>query len=447
MAVYTIPRKYVVLGGLLLITLGFYSTSDESSAKRYIWEAYHKGFRSSSSRDDVFKSSPVDSQPIRDICSETNWNQSLIFTCNSNHGGVGNVRNSILNCVRYTIGAGGSLVLPQILEREITNGMGDGHETPVERNGPKLHELDYMFDVNHFSDSLRKSCPELILIRKMSDAMIGDRRKSLLPETLFPNIPTSGIEHPEEWPQRFNNWLEKNLEPASISEKNPFVIDLEPSFLHYPTHSDGHAVAHVFGNILQFRSDIRELATTALGTLVDWYEFPVNITRHGLLKPSFLGAHLETQNPFLEQRHELDIEYSHFEAQSRAYLDISSELQLPIIYAASGNPKDIENLNRDAERLDVAVTHKEDLLDDDDLIKLRKLTYDQRSLVDYLILEKAEAFVGVGHSPFSWNIALAREQIGAVMDGVLDGDIWKDGMNTLFGVRPDYVESSACMWS
>ncbi|KAI6250092.1 hypothetical protein HI914_01480 [Erysiphe necator] len=446
MTASTIPRRYVVLAGLALITLGFYNISDESTPKRYIWEAYHNGFRSSSTKEDVFKSSPVDSQPIRDICSATNWNQSLIFTCNANYGGVGHVRNSILNCVRFAIGAGASLVLPQIIEREITDGMGGG-QLLLKRHGQKLHGLDYMFDVNHFSESLRKSCPELILIRKMPDAAIGDRRQALLPESLFPNIPTSGLEHPEEWPQRFNKWLDENLAPASINKQNPFVIDLEPSFLHYPTHSDGHAVAHVFGNILQFRSDIRQLATTALGTLVDWYEFPVNISRRGLLRPSFLGAHLETQDPFLEQRHEIDIEYSHFEAQSKSYLDVSSDLQLSVIYAASGNLEDITNLNHDAEKYDIVVTHKEDLLDDDDLIKLHKLSYDQQSLVDYLILTKAEAFVGVGHSPFSWNIALAREQIGAVMDGVLEGDVWKDGMNTLFGVRPDYVESSACMWS
>ncbi|TQS37591.1 hypothetical protein Golomagni_01930 [Golovinomyces magnicellulatus] len=424
-----LTRKNIAVAAVVLFTLGLYSSTDESRPQKFIWEVYHNGWNPLL-KEDVFKYPPVDSEAIRDICSATKWNQSLIFTCDDNNGGVGKVRNSILNCVRYTIAAGGSLVMPKILEREMPDRMGDSGPL-IRRHGPKRHELDYMFDVNHFYDSLGKSCPELVLIRNMDEKAGKNQRFSLLPENLFPDVPTS----------------ETKLAPGSVSEKTPLIIDLEHSFLHYPTHSDGHAVAHVFGNILQFRSDVREIATNALGTLVEWYDFSVNISHHGMLKPSFLGVHIDTENPLLERRHEIDIEYSHYDAVTRAYLDLSLYLQLPIIYAASGNLEEIEQFNLDATNSNIAVTFKEDLLEENDIKKLHRLTYDQRSLVDYLVLTKAEAFGGIGHSPFSWNIALAREQYGAVMEGVLDGDIWRDGMNTLFGVRPDYVESSACMWS
>ncbi|RKF82742.1 putative alternative oxidase [Golovinomyces cichoracearum] len=440
-----LTQKNIAFAAVVLFTIWLYSSTDDSRPQKFIWEVYHNGWNPLL-KEDVFKSPPVDSEAIRDICSSTKWNQSLIFTCDDNNGGIGKVRNSILNCVRYTIAAGGSLVMPKILEREMPDRMGES-EPLARRHGPKRHELDYLFDVNHFYDSLGKSCPELILIRKMDEKAGDNQRFSLLPETLFPDVPTSGLQHPEEWPQRLGDWIETKLAPGSVSEEKPIIIDLEHSFLHYPTHSDGHAVAHVFGNILQFRSDVREIATNALGTLVEWYDFSVNISRHGMLKPSFLGVHIDTENPLLERRHEIDIEYSHYDALTRAYFDLSSNLQLPIVYAASGNLEEIEHFNLDATDLNIAVTFKEDLLEENDLKKLHRLTYDQRSLVDYLVLTKAESFAGIGHSPFSWNVALVREQYGAVMEGVLDGDIWRDGMNTLFGVRPDYVESSACMWS
>ncbi|CAD6504223.1 BgTH12-05957 [Blumeria graminis f. sp. triticale] len=439
-----VPRRFVVFAAIILTIIVFFSSSNDISPREFVWGVYNHGWNPNS-KPDVFNSLPVDSQAIRNICSASNWNSSLIFTCDNNRGGVANVRNSILNCVRLTIAAGGSLVLPQIYLRELNDGMGSN--TDINRRGLlKQQGMDYMFDLNHFSSSLRQSCPELLLIRHL-DQKPDQRRHWLQPENLFPNIPTSGFEHPEEWPRRLNDWLEINIPPPSTPDaKEPIVIDLGQSFLHYPTHSDGHAVAHIFGNILKFRADIRELATKALNTLVEWYELPVNISHAGILKPSFLGVHLNTNDPLLEERHRPDIQYSHYETQSQAYLKLSYDMNLPIIYVASGNIDDVQKFNDKAIGPSIAVTYKEHLLEEKDHQQLQRLTYDQRAMVDYLVLSKAEAFAGVGHSPFSWNVAMTREQLGAVMEGQLADDIWKDGMNTLFGVRPDYVESSACMW-
>lgn len=445
MLYYISTRKYFGFTLAACIIYLIYSTGDGITTQNFITENYYHRWNPES-KNDIFKRPPLDSEAIRDICSATSWNRSLLFTCDNNSGDVAKVRNSILNCVRYTISAGGSLILPRILEREMDPSTKE--DSSNQSNQSSRRGLDYMFDEKHFLDSLQRSCPELVLVSKMTDTGdYGGRRRSLLPESLFPNLPTSGLEHPEEWPQKLNSWIEENIISSPSTAGSPIIIDLEASFLHYPTHSDGHAAAHVFGNILQFRSDIRHLATKTLSRLVDWYEFPVNISHHGLLKPSFLGAHLNTENPLLEQRHLFDVEFSHYEAQAEAFLQQASDLQLSTIYISSENYSDLEEFCLDALSYNVAVTFKEALLDQEDLTNLNRLTYDQREMVDFLVLTKAEEFVGIGHSPYSWNVALAREQLGAVMDGKLNGDIWKDGMNTLFGVRKDYVESSYCMWS
>jgi hypothetical protein len=45
--------------------------------------------------------------PLRDLCSGKEWQPGLIFKCDDAFGGVGNIRNIILTCIRYAIEAGG----------------------------------------------------------------------------------------------------------------------------------------------------------------------------------------------------------------------------------------------------------------------------------------------------------------------------------------------------
>lgn len=73
--------------------------------------------------DDLFKIPLLNDHAIKSVCRTTQWNESLVFTCNESFGGIGNIRNSLLLCVRFAMQAGAALVLPQILIRDtdITN--------------------------------------------------------------------------------------------------------------------------------------------------------------------------------------------------------------------------------------------------------------------------------------------------------------------------------------
>lgn len=55
---------------------------------------------------------PFDNRTIVDLCAKTQWVPGLIFKCEAPEGGVGNVRNIFLNCIRYTIEAGGEYPSP-----------------------------------------------------------------------------------------------------------------------------------------------------------------------------------------------------------------------------------------------------------------------------------------------------------------------------------------------
>jgi hypothetical protein len=451
-------RRYIVLGAIVVVTLWLWLAVDKQySPAHIIWTVYNDGQQTLGvvQKTDVFDFPPVKSQAIRDVCASTKWNSSLVFTCDNNHGGIGHVRNSILNCVRYAMAAGGSLVLPSIALREDdemgeTHANGEKEEEMGEmsshferRHGYGRQGIEYMFDKTHFVESMRLSCPEMPLIRHMEET-ITDRRRALLPESIFPNVPTSGIEHPEEWPKRLEAWIEGSMSHTPAEE--PIIIDLEQSFLHYPTHSDGHEFAHSFGNILKFRPDVRKIATKVLRQMADWYDMNLNLSQP-ILVPSFFGAHLNTESPFLEARHNTDVLYSHYEAQASAYLELASHLHLKVMYVASGNVADVHKLSVQATEYDISVTHKEDLLKGADLEQLDALRWDQRALVDYLVVLKAQEFGGVGHSPFSWQIAMTRHEAGNKEKGTLEREVYADGLSTLYGVRYDYVESSFCMWS
>ena len=52
--------------------------------------------------------------PLRDLCSSKDWQPGLIFRCDDAFGGVGNIRNIILTCVRYAIEAGGQTGFPSL---------------------------------------------------------------------------------------------------------------------------------------------------------------------------------------------------------------------------------------------------------------------------------------------------------------------------------------------
>jgi hypothetical protein len=432
-------RKYALFSGLALGILWFLVVIDrEYRFRPYVTGNLRPPNSYTATEKDVFNFAPVEIQALKDICSRQEWNSSLIFTCDNNHGGVGHVRNSILNCVRYAIGAGGSFVLPMIALRDKMDTMG----MDMRRHGPGRKGMEYMFDKQHFKDSLRLSCPELKLIDHMEQTANG-RRRGLLPESLFENRPTSGLEDPEEWPERLHAWVDRYM--VTSPQREPIVVDLEQSLLEYPTHSDGHAMAHTFGGILKFREDARQLATEVLRKMSDWYDLELNLT-DPILKHSFFGAHLRTEpEELLVGRHVTAAPYMHFEAQSQSYLEHASASRAKIMYVASGNLSEIYRLSSLAPSYNVEVTHKFDLLKGTDRDKLEKLKWDQRALVDYLVLLRADEFAGVGHSSFSWNVALKRHELTSRHDVFEDGE-WGDGLSRLYGVRKSYVESSGCMW-
>jgi hypothetical protein len=50
---------------------------------------------------------PYDINPLKELCASRNWTEGLIVKCMPPPGGVGNVKNILLNCLRFALEAGG----------------------------------------------------------------------------------------------------------------------------------------------------------------------------------------------------------------------------------------------------------------------------------------------------------------------------------------------------
>ncbi|RDL34571.1 Uncharacterized protein BP5553_07699 [Venustampulla echinocandica] len=388
---------------------------------------------------DIFDFPALDSESIKSICGATQWNESVVFTCNESVGGIGNIKNSILNCVRYAISAGASLVIPSIVLR-------DTMDITQIRTGVKT-DMSFMFDTQHFLDSIRLSCPSLKIHSSIEDIKDFHNPRdaiSLLPESLVDNVPATGLPEPAAWRGQFYTWLEQFSTPEV---PGPMVIDLGRSYLTYPIYSDGEAFALSFGSILKPRSDVRVLATKTLQSLAETYSLNLDLSQD-ILPKAFFGAHLRTEKDAVEGWPAPDWVYSRHETQSKAYLEQAPRSNSSIVYVASGDLNEVARFAVDASKASDAftVTTKFDLLKGRDLEELQALKWDQQSLVDFLVMLKASDFAGIGHSSFAWNVALKRH-VFAESKRHLDGpQMMSDELSQIYGEVRGYPEYAACLW-
>ncbi|KAH8800413.1 hypothetical protein F5884DRAFT_825069 [Xylogone sp. PMI_703] len=390
---------------------------------------------------DIFDFPPLDSESIRSVCGETQWNESVVFTCDESVGGIGNIRNSILICVRYAIAAGASLVIPSIVLRNTS-------DISHIRTGVTT-DLSYMFDTQHFLDSIRLSCPSLQIHASREDIPNFENAHdaiSLLPESLAGHVPSTGLPEPAAWREQFYTWL-KQYSSAEVT--GPMIINLGRSYLTYPIYSDGEGFALAFGSILKFRSDVRILATKTLQSLSDSDMFSLNLDLNQNIFPNaFFVAHLRTEKDAVEAWPAGDWVYSRYETQARLYLEQAPRSNPSVIYVASGDLDEVARFSVDAFNTTqkFLVITKFDLLKGEDLEELKALKWDQQGMVDFLVSLKASDFAGIGHSSFAWNVALKRHTF-AKERAHLDGpQMLSDELSQIYGIVRGYPEYAACLW-
>ncbi|KAG4431120.1 hypothetical protein IFR05_013407 [Cadophora sp. M221] len=380
---------------------------------------------------DIFDEPPLDSDAIRSVCAKTEWNANLTFTCNNSGGGVGNQRNSILNCLRYAISAGAAMTMPRMILRNPAN--------IADIWNRERTSFDYLFDEPHFVESLRLSCPQLRILNAIGSNDTTSTPIFVTPETISEEITSEGIDHPEQWRERFYQWL------GNTTDVQQPVIDLDRSYLQYPIYSDPEQFALDFGKVLKFRQDTRLVATKTLQNLVRKYSLHGDF-RSPIWNHTFFGVHLRTERDSQQGWPPSLYNYSKYETQSTSYLAQAASSGTTVMYVASGNVDEIARFADDAKAYNLSVTTKHQLLEGDDKTKLEAFTFDQQALVDYLILLKSSDFAGVGHSSFAWNIALWRHQLAKQRDHLNGPQLMSDELSQVYGTVKQYLEYACCLW-
>lgn len=351
---------------------------------------------------------PFVSWPLARVCSETTrWTPGLVFICDNNSGGIGNIRNFILTCLRYAIEAGATgLTMPTIQTRS--------EERLSELFKGKKLPFSYFFDEAHFRLSLGEACPQIIIFDTVDD-IIGfehghEKQQNGGPvkqpwETITPNNfgMRGGCDqrdlnrHADLFGQRFHQWLEE-MQEKPVSAAAPKLIRFNWGVQWtFPVYRDGPEFVATFGGLLRFQENILELGMATAEAM----------TRLGGTG-GFIGMHLRTENDALGG-------WPSFEEQSSAYLSRAAELRPrpKMVYLATGNTTEAAKLaSRASDEAGLTVLTKHGLLADPEHAGLKRrlegLRWDQQALVDFVVLLTAESFVGVSPSSFSINVALKR---------------------------------------
>ncbi|KAB5578091.1 hypothetical protein GE09DRAFT_540204 [Coniochaeta sp. 2T2.1] len=385
---------------------------------------------------------PINYRPIQEVCARTQFRPGLLFSCEDQHGGIGMVRNQILKCIRYAIHAGAAVVVPSMALRnasDITD-----IETTIEV------PLDYMFDREHFATRLSTGCPGIRIYNRADDFPSYQQRVreplSLVGDQFEPDHPPRGLQHPQQWRQFFDDWLDK--QSVKPRPHTPVHIKLEQSFLEYPVLADGKPFANEFGKILSFRNDIRELAAQVLSDLKQRFALPID-PRKAINPGAFYGCHLRLEKDAIDAWQPDEWRFSRMEEQFEEQFKNIERTGLGVVYVASGDQEVVKvfgqrlaarrALNATSEMRNVTVVTKQDLLQGEDRRQLDSLTFDQQALVDFMVLFKSSAFMGVAHSSFPWNIALRRHELSRYSQyGNNSSDLLRDEYSVIMGTAADY---------
>lgn len=374
------------------------------------------------------------------MCSspDIKWNPDIIINCPTLQGGTGNARQVVLNCLRETIAVGGSLVIPDIRRRNpedindfITN---------------TIVSFDYLFDAAHFKSSLATYCPNLTVhdsLASLNQSDPGIRDNLSLNPTDLPGITSYPrvMMNPSQFRASFDDWLQRENKAKRTRVR---VVLSQISMWSWPTWYDPPSFVRSLSSILLSPAPIRSLAASALYNLVSDQPRNTAVAVPSHAPPfalPFLGIHLRAEIDAEKHgftNYTVQAEYFLSRLQSDLISDMlaagaqtgaSTEAVVPI-YIASG---DADQVVRFSGELTAALAQSHPsvttrILTKTDLLPpatLADLTWDEQSLIDLLVMERAAYVLGVRDSTFSWVLALKRAAAANwVVGGFPTGPCW-----------------------
>jgi hypothetical protein len=310
----------------------------------------------------------------------------------------------------------------------------------------------HFFDLDNLNSVLSTYCPQMKVYQSLDD--LYNVPSVLDPKTFTVHSFTSEfkngtvLRNPHALGKQFHEWLKHESPPKT--RRYPLRVHMESTLYTFPIDADEADVTRNFGRILHVRRDVRRLAAAALWTLSSRYHLDMDPRvwhSSSTVSDSYFGVHLRIERDVDEDGH-----FQDYPTQAASYLKHMGQSKAKIAYVASGADdarsgnggedgssayEDMLDFIRRGADMGLTVVTKRHLLDGGDLAELRRLTWDQRALVDYEVLLRAGEVLGTGASSFAWSVALRRAHaFGRGDEGVLDPGrslVWQDDYSTLYG--------------
>lgn len=377
--------------------------------------------------------------PLTRICNETVWTPGVVFMCDNNSGGIGNIRNYMLTCIRYAIEVGATgLVLPRIEQRS-------ADDVAMLFNGSQ--PMDYFFDVDHFRSNLNKSCPAMTIYDSVE---VIPHLRLHEPEVIEPKAYGEREScdfrdlnrYTDLFDFRFHTWLRTSAEELKIH-----TVDAEHPRLfrfiwgvqyEFPVWKDGPEFANTYGGLLRFREDIIRLGND-ITNLMRKQGLPPPEAERGCGK--YAAVHLRTESDAMAHWPTYEMQVEGF----RARLDMKRD-EIQSIYLATGNATEAEKFIKEIDGIPILTKHMV-LKNEPYLLQLLEdMSWDQQALVEYVVIANSDYFLGVNPSSFSMNIAAKRH----LRDNGLYSRPWKvghdDGRTYLVGKYQHFWEDWLYMY-
>ncbi len=308
------------------------------------------------------------------------------------------LRSEILTCVHYTLTSGASLILP-----------GTKSPTSIRPETP----IGTIFNTTLLQKRLQSACAQMKIYTGEEPGELDGpvtQMKTLHPEDLphYRGHPVKGV----------GNYVH-SLADANMGAY--LLIPFGPASNYYPVCNDDTGFVDTFGGILPFARPLIELASSALWSLRQNFSIPLEpgMVEHGPPKPDdksgFLGVDLDTfTTEILEQKEAELLEvrdyYLHRMMASR-----HGSYNLRLIYASTQEEGSIAKFEKRiagssdsfGEKRPHAIAAS-DLLDGEELARWNELDEQGKVVVDYLVLLRAQYFLGTGNSSLSWMTAIKR---------------------------------------
>lgn len=322
---------------------------------------------------------------LSQLCDQTVWIDGRYFLCEDFQGGITNVKNAILHCVRYSIESGSAFILPEIHQRGAV-----ASETSNLISGGKVG-IDYLFDLEYFQQVLESYCPQM---RIYSSINFIPHKNSTIRYPMNPkyihSIATAMPNNPDGYSNDYTETFRRDFDIA-MNGILPLVFRTSwPLYFQWPVRSDSTTFWHNFGQILQHRQDSKQLASQIIDSL-------------SRISSNYLAVHLRTEADVLNLG-----SWTKPNIQMESYVNIAVASGQKVMYVAGGDESSIQVLAQLASTFGIQVVSKSNFLPYISSLYLNSLHFDQRASVDFLVSLAAEKFAGVAVSSFSASLAIHR---------------------------------------